>query len=178
MPSPWIFQAWQNYYSLTGEAAATLIGLMFVALTFAEGVIQGETAKIFRIWVEPTLYNFIQALAISVIAEMPLLPLWIFGWIVLLNTGYRLLRWWEVLASFKGPEAPGDLDRDDWLDQVVFPGLSFILAFVSAVGLLLEAAWAPLGLALYVFMLLMLGIKNTWTQFAWTAGEKVKRRRQ
>ena len=178
MPSAYIFQNWQNFYAMTGEAAATLIGLLFVALSFGESVIQGETAKVFRIWVEPTLYNFLQVLGISAIAEMPVLPIQAFAGLIFFHTCYRLWRWGEIVRHFRGPEAPADLEREDWMEQVVLPGLYYALSLASAVGLVLGQAWAPLGLAIYVMLVLMLGINNTWKQFAWMAGEKIKRRPQ
>jgi hypothetical protein len=178
MPSPYILQNWQNFYAMTGEAAATLIGLLFVALSFGESVIQGETAKVFRIWVEPTLYNFLQVLGISAIAEMPTLPTLAFSGLIFFHTGYRVWRWWEIVRHFRGPEAPSDLEREDWIDQVVLPGLYYTVGLASAVGLVLGQSWAPLSLALYVMLVLLLGINNTWKQFAWMAGEKIKSRRK
>jgi hypothetical protein len=174
----WIFQNWQSFYALTGEAAATLVGLLFVALSFGEGVISdsSQTAKLFRIWVEPTLYDFVQVLALSVLAEMPVLPPAVFGGLFFVHMLFRLGRWREILKHFRGPEAPADLERADWIEQLILPGLSYAVGLITAVGLCLASDWGPLGLAVYVLLMLLLGINNTWNQFAWMASEKIKRR--
>jgi hypothetical protein len=171
----WAFQNWQNFYLLTAAASATLVGLLFVSLNLSIGLIQGDTDKIFRIWAEPTLNDFVQVLALSALAEMPVIPSGLYAILLLLYTLWRSLRLWEVGAYFAGPESPSDIELADWISLVILPALGYAAALASCVGLWLGSDWAAATLAAYVLGILMLGISNTWSQVVWIAGEKNKR---
>jgi hypothetical protein len=46
--------AWQNFYLLVGTAAATLAGLMFIAVTFGSDLVTPETSAAARSFLDPT----------------------------------------------------------------------------------------------------------------------------
>src|ERR1700749_3913945 len=63
-----MFAGWQSFYELTGEAAATLIGLMFVVATLttarsADSMLQGS-----RLFTSPTVFHLTSVLVISALS--------------------------------------------------------------------------------------------------------------
>jgi hypothetical protein len=71
-------RGWQNFYFMAGGAAATLLGLMFVALSFGLHLINERTREEMRTFVAPSIFYFVSALLLSGImlvpADSPALP--------------------------------------------------------------------------------------------------------
>ena len=53
------------------------------------------------------------------------------------------------------------------METVAGPALTYGAALAGAIGLIEGWPWAPLIIALHVLNLLVLGVKNTWSQLAW-----------
>jgi hypothetical protein len=62
---------WQNLYILIGTAAATLVGLMFVAITFGSGLVKQEASPSVRSFLDPTFTHFVQVLFTSCLVVVP-----------------------------------------------------------------------------------------------------------
>src|SRR3954464_6617328 len=104
-----IFNNWQSFYTLTGTAAATLAGLLFIAITFGVGVNMEDISKGVRIWVEPTLNDFIEVLMISCLALVPGVRAAWLGVVLVVYSFWRGWRWWEVYRWFVTLKKPNDL---------------------------------------------------------------------
>src|SRR2546423_1105504 len=70
--------AWQNFYVITGTAAATLTGLMFVVITLIAGVRvrTSSPSDAVSIFSTPNVVHFGAALLIAVILSAPWQMLW------------------------------------------------------------------------------------------------------
>jgi hypothetical protein len=62
---------WENFYLLVGTAAATLIGLMFVAITFGASFVEVKEVATARAFLDPTLSHFVQVLLTACFVVVP-----------------------------------------------------------------------------------------------------------
>jgi hypothetical protein len=60
-------QRWHDFYLLVGGAAATLVGLMFVAISLGSRLITEQSVPALRVFVTPTIIHFIYVLVIATV---------------------------------------------------------------------------------------------------------------
>src|SRR5437660_3931460 len=68
---PELFEDWHDFYLLVGTAAATLVGLMFVAASIGATVFSEEHKAAMRAFISPTVVHFSAALVLCVLAMIP-----------------------------------------------------------------------------------------------------------
>jgi len=87
---------WHDSFSLSGAAAATLVGLMFVAASLGAGVFTREHQIGIRSFLSPTVVHFSAVLLLCLIASVPGTWLSIGIFVVgagLVGLGYSCLIW-------------------------------------------------------------------------------------
>lgn len=153
-----MFQDWQSFYILVGSAAATLVGLTFVAMSVGSRLITAKDLPALRVSASPTVVQFLYVLATSAVVLFPTLsPMWLGVLLVVVGliscglavAGVPLMR-------------RSHLDMRDWVWYFFVPGLSYILFIGSGIGLLLRVGQAASGLAVATVLLLVAGIRNAW----------------
>lgn len=65
---------WQNFYLLVGTAAATLAGLMFVAVTFGSELVMPRSGASVRSFLDPTFNHFAHVLFTAGLMVIPTMP--------------------------------------------------------------------------------------------------------
>ena len=94
---------------LTGAAAATLAGLLYLGLSNAVGMLGDDADKAIRMWVEPRLDDFLQALGVSALALAPGLDPRLLGWALAAWSFRRLRRLSQVFGfTLRGLPKPSD----------------------------------------------------------------------
>ena len=70
-------QQWQNFYMLLGGASATLVGLMFIAISLGSGRWTPEDRLLlnasFSAFMSPTFIHFVYVLVTAVVVLVPTL---------------------------------------------------------------------------------------------------------
>ena len=162
---------WQNFYLLTGEAAATLVGLMFVAVTFGASMVTEETASLARAFLDPTLTHFIQVLFTACVLTIPILDPRLLGAFLLVMCSLRLATTVRVYRQMKrATQRPQhDIELADWLSGIVFPVVCYLLLGVTGVAFTLRCALAFDGLAIATLGTLVLGVYGAWEMLVWMA---------
>ncbi len=163
-----ILHDWQNFYILTGTAAATLIGLLFVAISIGGYIPEKEARAYTRTFVEPTLINYAQVLFFSCLAIMPLQNALIFRIAIailgVINVFFAFKVLWRVRVVHHND---GEIDRDHWLWHVVLPGIAGLLFLGGAFGLFYDQQLALLIAACAELFCIAIGLHNTWTLMIW-----------
>ena len=158
---------WQNFYMLTGTAAATLIGLLFVAVSIGLNVPVKQVTDSLQTFVTPTLIYYFQALLVSCVAIMPLLSPLIFGGALAILGGFNIVLALRVFWRIR------IVHRDDGIDLVhliwhcLLPLTAGLLFLGTAIGFLLGESLAPLGLSIAELLCLTIGLRNTWDLMIW-----------
>jgi hypothetical protein len=137
-----LLQGWQNFYMVTSQAAATLIGLMFVAISLGADIAEAGKTKGVAPFLTSTVVHFggVMFNSLVVLAPWPsasvpslLLGLSAAAGIAYLATVGRSLARIEFL----------NLEWDDWCYYVVIPFVANVCLLAAAVALILRAPYAP-----------------------------------
>jgi hypothetical protein len=92
-------QGWSTFYEMVGGAGATLLGLLFVAVSVNIEKILGDAHAHSRLLAEQAFQNYFAVLTISLIAFLPGISQTSFGYVVIgMTTAWAI---WVVLRVFK-----------------------------------------------------------------------------
>jgi hypothetical protein len=159
---------WQNFYILTGTASATLIGLLFVAIS-AGGYIPAQQAREYtRTFVNPILLVYAQVLFVSCLFLIPLQSTLLFS-IVLSALGiFNLLLTGKVLWRIRVVHRDDtEIERNHFVWYTLLPIVVSLLLIGSAVGFFLAIPFTLLIIASVVLATLAVGLRNTWNLMLW-----------
>jgi hypothetical protein len=162
--------AWQNFYLLAGTAAATLIGLMFVAVTFGASLVNSQTTSTARAFLDPTLAHFIHVLLTACLMVSPTIGATLLGSVLLTISVVRTAGLVRTFRHMKEAHRKfNDVELSDWLTGIALPFLLFLLLAASGAGFLAgyAAAFSALGIA--TVAILLLGIIGAWELMIWMA---------
>ena len=164
--------AWQNFYLLLGTAAATLIGLMFIAVTFGATRIKVQTTSMTRAFIDPVFTHFVTVLVIACVMVSPTVTATFVGGLM---AAIALLRSWALIGIYrrmsKANRVHGDIELSDWLAGIVVPALCYVASVGVGAALIRgghEVA-ALDALAIVVVAALLLGIYGAWELMIWLA---------
>jgi len=160
--APSVLAAWSNFYIMTGSAAASLTGLMFVVITLVSGEERVRaTPDGISTFSTPTVAHFSTALLVSAILAAPwrllIHPAILLGLLGLASIAY-LIRI-TFLTRKMTAYVP---DLEDWTWFTILPLVAYGAILAGAIGLPTTWAEAPFALAAGVVLLLFLGIRNAW----------------
>ena len=179
-PLPAALQSWQNFYLLAGEAAATLTGLMFVAVTFGSSLVTKESANSARAFLDPTFTHFVQVLMTSCVLTVPTVgPRFLGPVLVVVGLARLGTLHWVFHRYQEAHRAKGDVELSDWISSIVIPFLCHLVLVATGAGFLLgREADALLGLAVVTVTLLFIGIYGAWEMLVWMALAVSERNRE
>lgn len=153
-----MFQDWQSFYILVGTSAATLVGLMFVAISVGSRVVTPKDLPALRVYLSPTIVHFLTVLVTSAAVLFPTLPRALLGALLvvagLANCGRALIGLPVMRRSHP--------DVHDWVWYLLVPLVSYLLFVATGIGLFLRVGQAASGLAVATLLLLVAGIRNAW----------------
>lgn len=156
---------WSDFFVLVGTASATLLGLMFVAVSITAGYMTEELRPGLHTFLSPTIFHFgtvlitclVMALPAGAAATSALLAV-----IGVLGSAYAAWVLYRVEFVF----ADG-LDAEDHAFYGFLPVLGQLLVLCSGVLLLRQAAPALWVLAAALIVLLATSIHNAWDITVW-----------
>jgi hypothetical protein len=171
-------QPWQNFYVLVGTAAATLTGLMFVAVTFGSSLVTKETSESTRAFLDPPYLHFVQVLLTACLVLMPTMSPGVLGVLLILVGGVRFVGLYTVFIRYREAQrAHGDIELSDWVLSIVLPLLCHLAIIATGAGFVAGDAAALTGLAAVSVILLFVGIHGAWELLVWMALAVSERRR-
>ena len=155
---------WQNFFLLNGTAAATLMGLLFVAGALATSPSQRGTARSRQTFVLPILKHFGYVLAISVVSLAPFHSARPYG-AALLAIGLTLFL--ETLNVLRGIREHPTVARIHWIWHFVLPLIASLGFVTMGTALCIGLEWAEAGVAVTTALLLAIATRNTWALATW-----------
>jgi len=151
---------WEGFYSIVGSAAATLIGLQFVALTLiAQRPVRSPEAG--AAFASPTVIHFSAALLLAALLRAPWASIvtiaWVWGVVGGCGVIYSIIVWRRLQRQNLYEPV-----LEDWIFHVVLPLAAYAMLAGSAIvaasntrAALFTVAWATL-------IQLFVGIHNAW----------------
>jgi hypothetical protein len=162
--------AWQNFYLLAGTAAATLIGLMFVAITFGASLVTRQTSESARAFIDPTFTHFVQVVVVACLMMIPTMGPTALGVLLLAIGALRSAALFRVFGHMKeAHRVHHDIEVSDWLTGIALPLLCYVLLGVTGAAFLAGYAAAFNVLAAVTVVILLNGIYGAWELVLWMA---------
>jgi hypothetical protein len=145
---------WETFYLLTGTAAATLIGLLFIAISIQVDVFHQKTSTHLQFFAALTFNCFFYVLLISLMFLIPgLSPLWLglplltFGILALLSTVIQRQR----------ARTDSKITK-----RFTIPILGLIILVVFAILLIMQIAQSLYGFVIVILLFLISTSRNAW----------------
>jgi len=159
---------WHDFYTLLGEAAATMIGLLFVAASVGGAVFSQSRSAALRIFLSASVVQFGCILANCLLVLVPLGRWNLFGGAILvcgcLGLGYSGLAWRDSVRQ--GLSAKIDLEDRLW--YAVAPALGYVVEAGAGGALILRLPFGCAVLAVAVGLLMLAAIHNAWDITVWS----------
>jgi hypothetical protein len=167
-------RSWQNFYFMAGGAAATLIGLMFVALSLGMHLINDKTRQEMHTFVTPSVVYFVSALLLSCVMLVPAAEPVVLALALLLGSLLGFARTIpHVRLLIEAARRHQDFVPSDWLWQIITPLVCYALILGAALGFVAnQPALAFFGAWLADILLLMCAISNTWSLVIWIVEQR------
>jgi hypothetical protein len=162
-------QLWMNFYLALATAAATLTGLMFIAVTFGSKLITENSIDAAQAFLGPIINHFALTFFISCVALIPGAGSKFLGITMII---FPLIRIWSARKTYyylKKPILAEDIDLSDWVISLIVPVIIYFLLVVSGIGLLDSNDWSFYLSGLSMLSLISIGIINAWQMLMWMA---------
>ncbi len=165
-----MFQGWDSFFQITGEAAATLVGLLFLIVSFSENRDRTLMLRAASIYLTPTALHFAIVLLISALAVAPRLPVSIKMTLIGLGplTGLYNSLWAGVRMAMRARETKLAHWSDFWMYGAT-PSVVYLGLVATTAALWLGVDLAPSAMAILLLALLLIGIRNAWDLVTWMA---------
>lgn len=157
-------EGWGSYFALIGTAAATLLGLMFVAVSITASYMTEELAPGLRVFLSPTIFHLAGVLVLCLLVTVPVpvralgITLAVVG---LLGVAYAF---W-VLVHIRRYRF--DIELDDRIFYGVGSLPCYLLTVAAGLLLVTHARVAPYLLAASVMLLILVCVRNAWDITVW-----------
>ena len=157
---------WHDFYLLVGTASATLVGLMFVAVSIGTSVFNEDRSPGMTAFITPTVVHFAAVLFTCLLVTIPTQSWRTLG--ILLGAGglagsiYCGRLGIAIIIRHRF-----NVDVIDRLFYALLPLLGYLLALIAAVLLFMQSAASANLIAAAVLTLLFAGIRNAWDMMVW-----------
>jgi hypothetical protein len=161
-----LVEAWHDFDVLVGTAAATLVGLMFVAASIGANVFTEKDRAAMKVFLGPTVVHFSSVLVVAILALIPS-----HGWATLAGllvlvglpgAIYSANLWTQLFIHRRS-----NVDIVDRLFYALIPVLGYLLLLLAAFVLFRQSAAGLDLLAAGQVTLLVAGIRNAWDMMIW-----------
>jgi hypothetical protein len=151
-------QAWRDLFSLAGAAAATIIGLLFVALSLRTDIRKAPDSSLVRTVVSHNFFMLLTVLLISLFFMVPDMDPNSLGVSVLLTAIFPAIFFTRDLLQLRSAH----IDRPNLIWAFLVPIACLLITAVIGIAFILDDD-AEIGLFTFVVaMFLVIPTKNSW----------------
>jgi hypothetical protein len=161
-----LVEDWHDFDVLVGTAAATLVGLMFVAASIGASVFTEKDRAALKAFISPTVVHFTTVLVIAVVALVPTHE-WhtlasLLAVVGVAGAVYSTSVWIELFIHRRF-----NVDVVDRLFYAAIPLLGHLLLLLAALFLWRQSEAGLDLLAAGQITLLLAAIRNAWDMMIW-----------
>jgi hypothetical protein len=160
-------RTWHDFYLLMGGAAATLVGLTFVAASIGVGVLTEEHEAGLKAFITPTVVHFAAILGACLLILAPFASIAILGAVLaaeaLIGGAYSI----GVLIHIRRSDFGVSLMLIDRVWYAAAPIIAYAVFAGAAVSLARGQGTSLVALACGLGLLLLAGIRNAWDMALW-----------
>lgn len=157
-----VLEPWRDFYTLAGTAAATLMGLLFVAVSLRPKIMADGGPEGLRAWAGQTMSNLIALLIVSLVCMMPDLDAVTFATAVIVLGAQGLARGaWRLRAIARDPDPTWTLANVVW--RGVLPVAAYAIAIWVGLDILRGPPDALEWLVVVAFLLVSASAGAAWS---------------
>ena len=151
---------WHDFYVLVGTAGATLLALLFVAVSLGAGYLSAEHQAGTRIFMSPVAVHFTSVFFLSAVALFP----WHRAQYFAAMIGITALIGAVISAYITIRVVRTDVTNylEDYLAYGLLPGLAYLALLAAAISIYLEKDFGLYALAGALLILAIVNIRNAW----------------
>jgi hypothetical protein len=156
--------SWWNFFYLCGSAAATLTGLMFIAVPLGCALIRRDNLAEVNVFLSPLCFHFLHVFFLCCMTAVPRANPWLTGIAAFVSASLRLTtvpKNYSLLGRLARKEH-SDIDRSEWMLLVVLPTVIYVSFIPAGIGFLSGKPWAVPVLAGSCLVLLMVSARGAW----------------
>lgn len=158
---PKIVLEWQTFYLLVGTASATLIGLLFVAVSIHIDVFHRKTSVYLHRFAALTFNCFFYVLLISILFLIPRISSLGLGILLFLLGGLGLMN--TIIQQRRVQIDQPKQQKNSLAARFNIPILGLIGLVLIALGMALQVDASLYGLVIVIIILLGSASQNAWT---------------
>ena len=162
-----LFHGWHDFFILLGTASATLVGLMFIAVSIGASIFKEENRPALEVFLGPTVVHFAAALVFCILALVPL-----HGWLSLAGlAGFIGLAGFVYAGRvwFRLARSRYEIDLLDRTFYAPLPALAYLIVLVAAALFYGQSEWGFVAAAAGLITLIVAAIRNAWDMMIWIA---------
>jgi hypothetical protein len=165
---------WQNFYFMLGGASATLIGLMFVALSLGMHLVNDENREDINTFVAPSIFYFVSAFLIACAMLVPKYNPLILAFLLFDGSVVGLGRTMSyVRPLLEAAREHQDFDQAEWVAQAIGPLAAYAILLAAAIGFVVQQWTAAfIGVAAAPVILMLCAIADTWSLVLWVIEQR------
>jgi hypothetical protein len=151
---------WHDFYTLVGTAGATLLGLLFIAVSLGAGYLTQERQSATRTFMSPVVVHFTSVFFLSAVALFP----WHQAKFLAVLVGATALIGAIISTYITIQVVRTDLTNymQDYLAYGLLPGVAYLVLLDAAVSIYLEKDFGLDALAGALLLLTIANIRNAW----------------
>lgn len=164
---------WNNFYFMVGGAAATLIGLIFVAISLGANLVSPERQADIDTFVTPILFSFISVLLVACVMLVPAFSAVSLAGLLLAMGAFGLVGMGRIMGLMVQATQRAPVSWGHWWWHAILPLLGYGLVFSAALGMFRGVvSLGLLGLAIATALLLVCGIWRAWELVVWIVHQR------
>jgi hypothetical protein len=156
---------WQSFFVFVGGAAATLMGLLFVAISLGQNAARRSSGRARDTFVTPILTHFAVTVLLAALTLVPSQTPSSLGVLAMFVGAFQLVGLLRVLIGIL--EHHTRVDAAHWLWHMGLPFVSCLLLLAAGVGLLIGFPLVMEEVAACLLLHLLIGIRNAWKLTLW-----------
>ncbi|MGA7809104.1 hypothetical protein [Bradyrhizobium sp.] len=151
---------WHDFYMLVGTAGATLLALLFVAVSLGTGFLTVERQGATRTFMSPVVIHFTSVFFLSAIALFPSHQAKFFA--ALIGATAVIGATISTYITVKVVRTDMTNYLEDYLAYGILPGLGYLALLTAAVSIYFEKDFGLYALAAALLLLAIVNIRNAW----------------
>jgi hypothetical protein len=151
---------WHDFYMLVGTAGATLLALLFVAVSLGAGFLTAERRSATRTFMTPVVVHFTSVFFLSAAALLPWHQLKFFAALIGVIASIGAVLSSYITVQVVRTDMTNHLE--DYLAYGLLPVLGYLALLAAAASIYLEHDFGLSALAGALLLLVVVSIRNAW----------------
>ena len=151
---------WHDFYLLVGTAGATLLALLFVAVSLGAGYLTEERRSATRTFMSPVVVHFTSVFFLSAVALLPWHQTKFFAALIGVTALIGAIISTYITVQVVRTDMTNDME--DYLAYGLLPDLGYLALLAAAVAIYLEKDFGLDALAGALLLLAIVNIRNAW----------------